>query len=141
MKTNPWYRTSVGMLSLVASLLVSGCGGDSQEDSRTIPPPQETAPDGSRLDPAAVDFKPLENSENPVVANNAKRLTLAFENNDYTQAAFSLSTMASLRLSSSEESAIQKALVALNSAATIAANAGDGNAQFAVNHLKETFGQ
>ena len=126
----------------ILPLIAVSCGGD--ETETVVPPPSESAPKSSdgqalRLSTEGLNLNVLTEHENRIVANNAKGLMQAFERNDYSKAAYSISTIASLSLDPAAERVVQNTLVHINTVATKAAEAGDANAEFAVNHLQNVF--
>lgn len=132
-------------LALIIVLAGAGCGGEETAGNQIPEPSGETLKDaaGNRvaLDPAALQIDKLINHQNPVVANNAKQLKQAFEANDYSRAAFAITSIASIRLTFEYESIVRDALLKFREVATIAAEKGDANAKFALAHLKDTFGE
>ena len=120
------------------ALLVSGCGKD-PTDTNVVPAPSTAVPDTSRLNAADLDIGPLLDNDNAVIANNAKELVSAFEQNDYSRAAFAISAIASLRVNAASENAVRRTLDTLSTKAAQAAAKGNSNAKFATNHLSELF--
>jgi len=132
------------LLGLLVALTGAGCGGD-EAPANQVPAPSsgaltDAAGNPLILDAAELKIDQLVEHQNPVVSNNAKQLKLAMEANDYTRVAQSLSVIASLRLDQGSEAIVRDALHKLVEVATAAAEKGDGNAKFALEFIKDTFG-
>lgn len=121
-------------------LLLVGCGQGDKDGASAVPPASATS-SGPAVDPVALQIDKLIAHSNPVVANNAKQLKTSLEGNDFSQAAYSITSIASIRLPGELESVVSATLDKLREAATAAADKGDANAKFALAHLKDTFGE
>jgi hypothetical protein len=144
MKRTQFCRRLPGLLGFILALAGAGCGGEETPANQVPAPSSSVLTDaaGNRLvlDAAELKIDQLVDHKNPVVSNNAKQLKLAMEANDYTRTAQSLSVIASLRLDQGSEAIVRDALHKLVEVATAAAAKGDGNAKFALEFIKDTFG-
>lgn len=127
-------------ITLILTLLIhSGCG--ESEESLERPEPSGNAPKSASgaplvLDPAQLRIDALTQHPNPIVSNNAKRVSQSFKMYNYHEAAVGLATIASLDLEPRYQSIVKTAIAELMKAATLAAENGDQNAQYALDYFK-----
>ena len=130
-------------LSLIgaAVFILNGCGSKDDGALERPDPSGQARTDASGaalvFDMQKMGIEALKSHTNPIVSANAKKLEQHLQIYDYTEAAVNLSTIASLRMAPNEMGLVRNAMNEFKRITTAAAGAGDKNAQYALEYLKE----